>query len=84
LCASSCDALLKRQKSWKQEQLVSNCLATPEQSGLPSLQTIPFGTAENIEQQMQASPQSLFECMHHQSALILHRIHFSSENLGII
>ncbi|CAM6007138.1 unnamed protein product [Sphagnum balticum] len=45
----------EEQKSWKQEQLLSNCLATPEQSGLPSLQTIPFGTAENIEQQKQDS-----------------------------
>ncbi len=61
---------------------MSNFLATPEQSGLPSLQTVPFGTAENIEQQKQASPLSLFECMHHQSALILHRIHFSSEKSG--
>jgi hypothetical protein len=82
LCASSGDALLKRQKSSKQEQLVPNCLATPELSGLPSLQTIPFGTAENIEQQKQASPLSLFECMHHQSALMFHRIHFSSEKPG--
>jgi len=76
LCASSGDALLKQQKSSKQEQLVSNSLATPEQSGL---QTISFGTAENIEQQKQASPLSLFECMHQRSALILHRIQFSSE-----
>ncbi len=55
---------------------MSNSLATPEQSGL---QTISFGTAENIEQQKQASPLSLFECMHQRSALILHRIQFSSE-----